>query len=663
MAEDDRDARLGLGGWERTLHLALLVLLPALLFSGTLRNDYHLDSVYRIRENPELERLWPISRYFLDPATGSSLPQLEQYRPMLPVSLSLNRALSEALGLDPLVGYHLGNIALHLVLCLVLYAFFRELLDHWSGLAPGRARARLALSGALLYAVHPVAAVPVNYLCARDLLMMTIFLAGSLWVYARWRRLGGGRWRWPLIVGLMLLSLLSKTNAVVAPLLVLLFELLPARQSPWRWRTWARTIPAAACSVGFFLFTRMALGFSDAGQLLIDRSSRLEYPLSQLEVHLFYYARNALWPFHMRPMPLIETASGFLDPGVLAGLAFLLATLLAAWWLRRRAPVAAFCIGAYWALFLPTSSIMPLRSLAADYRQAPSLVFLCLLLALIAFRALRGRQRVTAAAVAVLWFGVTAWTSNGHWRDEASLWRQSVRRGGVALAHMNYARAVAAEEPEEAEGHYLKALELRPDHILAHINLGLHYIHHGRAEEGLALVRKGVALDSHRAMSHRWLAAALFQLGRATEAVAAISRAVELEPRNPQYHYWTAYYSQSAGEVRASLVPLQRLHELAPSYQDSLFLEGFALQSTGDPVQAIDRYQRFLEEQPDHVQARFNLAYALMEQGRDREAITHFLGTLERRPGYREVHRHLAGCYARVGEEKKAAEHLSLYEN
>ena len=80
---------------ETWLAAALLVLLPALVFANTLRNGYHLDDFYRVVGNPELERFWPPHRHFLDPRTSATLPHLVQYRPLLPLSLSVDVALAD----------------------------------------------------------------------------------------------------------------------------------------------------------------------------------------------------------------------------------------------------------------------------------------------------------------------------------------------------------------------------------------------------------------------------------------------------------------------------------------------------------------------------------------------------------------------------------------
>ncbi len=48
-------------GW---VHVALLAALVSVVFANTLENELHLDSIYRVKENSEIERVRPILRHF-----------------------------------------------------------------------------------------------------------------------------------------------------------------------------------------------------------------------------------------------------------------------------------------------------------------------------------------------------------------------------------------------------------------------------------------------------------------------------------------------------------------------------------------------------------------------------------------------------------------------
>ena len=440
---------------DTAVRVLLLILLPGALFLNSLSGDYHLDDIYRIRDNPEIERVSPIFRHFTDPATSATLPHLAQYRPLLPLTLSISAWIGDRVGTDRLAAHHVGNLVVHLATVLALFALFSELLRR----APpsvAATRGRVAFLAAMLFAVHPVAGVPVNYLCARDLLLMNLFLVGALFVYARMRRVRGDSvLGWASVSVLLFLSLCSKTNAAVAFAIVLAFEASVGGASLRRLGPWIRTAGVAAVVGVFFAWTAW-IDFSDYDQLKINTRSPLEYPVTQLDVHTFYYLRNVLWPLELRPLPSIEAIQGFELMSalrVITGAFVVAGSLLLSLWLRKRRPVVAFAIVAYWVLFALTSSIIPLRSLATDYRQVPSLAFLFLALAAGPLAALPTRAANVVTLVLALWFGGVSWHMNEVWRTDTSLWGHAVAKGATGRAHMNYGRAVQDKDPGLAEEH------------------------------------------------------------------------------------------------------------------------------------------------------------------------------------------------------------------
>ena len=146
-----------------------------------------LDDLSGSGTTPRSGRVTPVL-HLLDPgrsraarSSESALNQIGQYRPLLPLTLSLNYALG---GLA-LPGYHVVNIGLHLLGCILVFLLVARLLalTRPRGI-PGENGARwAALLVALIYAAHPLSGYPVNYILARDLLLMQAFLLGSLLVY------------------------------------------------------------------------------------------------------------------------------------------------------------------------------------------------------------------------------------------------------------------------------------------------------------------------------------------------------------------------------------------------------------------------------------------------------------------------------------------------
>jgi hypothetical protein len=139
-------------------------------------------------------------------------------------------------GLNP-IAFKAFNLMLHLGIALVLWQLLRGLLARDARLAP---RAEwIAAAAAALWLLHPLHASTVLYAVQRMAQLSALFVLLSLWAYVGARQaLEDGRVRqgllmlWLAVPALMLLGLLSKENAAVAPALCLVVELAWFQRSP-----------------------------------------------------------------------------------------------------------------------------------------------------------------------------------------------------------------------------------------------------------------------------------------------------------------------------------------------------------------------------------------------------------------------------------------------
>ena len=663
---DDHDRSEDQGGIRVALRrnaVPVLVLLVAVAgtYSNTLRNGFHLDDFYRIRDNPEIRHVSPFLRHFSDPGTisgsrgvsESALNQIGQYRPLLPLTLSLNYAAG---GLE-LPGYHLVNIALHLIGCIFLFLLLVRLLalsKSPSIGSPDRSR-RAALLIALVYAVHPLSGYPVNYILARDLLLMQAFLLASLGVYARaGERISAARW----IASLLLLefALLSKVIAVVTPLLILAWEWTIARQSLGSRRPWLRAAPYAAVVAAHLGLARVLLDFGDLSRVAGGTGWSWTYALTQADIHLGEYLKNFAWPEAIRMAPYVVARTSLVDPHVLLGLAVIGGTLVLAVKLRRSAPVASFAILGYWTLMLPESSVIPISHLAVHYRAFPSSWLLYLAICLLLVHALRPRIAMALGTAVVVVLACASFSMNRIYRSETSLWAHSVRHGGEALAHMNYAMSLPDRTDPRVRAHLERAVAMNPNYVLAHINLGLLSIDMGETEAGLTRLRWVIQMAPDWPEAHYWLSVALDRQGRLDEAATAARTAVELDPENLEYEYRLALASSRAGDFEGALTASRRALEIDPSHADARFVEAYALQMTGATGQSTRAYERYLSERPDDIEARFDLAFAWISLGRCRDAEPHLRTILDEYPGDPAAEQYLRICNAEARGGDPAAD-------
>jgi Flp pilus assembly protein TadD len=621
-------------GRQHAMNACLIVVAAAVAFHNIFPNAFHLDDFYRIAGNPGIQQVHPIWRHFVDPSTMSTLPRIAAFRPLLPLTLSLNYWWG---GESP-AGYHAVNLGFHVVSSVLVYVLVLQL---------GKVRSA-ALIAALLFAVHPLSGIIVNYVSARDLAMTQAFLLASVVAYTRMRL--GGRdaiGGWAAAIACAGLALLCKTNAAILPVVTAAFELIYVC-SRW-WAVCLRAAPFAAVPVVFALWTRVVLGYSDLENTVgPEAGGPLGYALAQTRAHLVYFL-NFVWPVNMRQMPLLTPPAGWIDPTVALTAVIVAASLILAWRLRRTQPFVAFCIVAYWILMAPESSVVPLYHLRSDYRPYPSSAFLFAALAFVAVTRLPRAVWLTATVAAVVALTATSIRMNRTWRTEESLWTRSTALGGDAVAHLNLAMAIADRRDPRVKANLERSLALSPGYVLAHIDYGLLLINLGRIDEGLAEVREGVRLAPAWGQTHYWLSVAYETVFMTDSAAEEALEAYRLEPNNLQYAYDAGRRAQSAGRLADSLAPLRAVVARNERHGLARFLEGFALQQTGAVDEAIASYRRFLTFQPEYSQAHFNLGYALMTKGRCADAIPEFTRTLELRPDYHEVDAYLAKCRQTAG--------------
>jgi len=264
-------------------------------------------------------------------------------------------------------------------------------------------------------------------------------------------------------------------------------------------------------------------------------------------------------------------------------------------------------------------------------------------------------------SVLVIYFSVSSYYINTHWKTEESFWKQSVTYSATALAHQNYGLAIVGQNPELAEFHYKEAIRQYPFHIYANINLGLLHLRMGKIEEGLQRLRRMTALNPNWSLSHYWLSEGLKIAGSEEEALKELVLAADLDTRSLKYQYAVARALQRKGKLAEAIPYFERVIDLNPDYKRAEFLLGFAYQKTGQSQRAIDIYIRFLKRNPSHVQSHFNLAYELMNQKDCEPAVNHFKKVLTLRPTYREAHLQLSRCYRVLGDESLAEKHATIY--
>src|SRR5947207_11579129 len=180
---------ISVGQFDRLLRLLLVAAVLAVFWPVCRAGFGSWDYPINIVNNPHLGLGWENLKWML---TDTSY--VRRYLPLGWLSYTFDRVLFGGSA----ASYHIGNLLLHTVNTLLLYAILKEILRHlakttdFESAAPSVA----AAAGALWWAVNPLRAEPVAWASSRIYCVSAVFFFLALWAYLRQDNpsLGGKRW-------------------------------------------------------------------------------------------------------------------------------------------------------------------------------------------------------------------------------------------------------------------------------------------------------------------------------------------------------------------------------------------------------------------------------------------------------------------------------------
>ncbi|MFZ3337364.1 MAG: tetratricopeptide repeat protein, partial [Xanthobacteraceae bacterium] len=139
------------------------------------------------------------------------------------------------------------------------------------------------------------------------------------------------------------------------------------------------------------------------------------------------------------------------------------------------------------------------------------------------------------------------------------------RNDRVGDYHYNIALAWRAlNRMDEVAAHLQRAVELRPGHAMAHLNLGNVRREQGRLADAAACYERASALNPTSAPAHLNLANVLAEQGRWDAAVAAYRQALALEPNHAEAQHRLGTALMAQGKAAEAIAPFEATIALRP---------------------------------------------------------------------------------------------------
>lgn len=523
----------------RYLLIAALLLTVFAAFSPALFNGFvNMDDDILLTENPEVRSLSVdhLQTIFTSTSTGG-------YVPLTILSFALEYHF---FGLNPFI-YHLDNILLHLlVVGLVLWLAMRLGIGIWG-----------AFLAALVFGLHPTRVESVAWVAERKDVLFAVFYL--LAVHAHLSYLDEPKKRF-LIGSLMLgcLSMLAKPMALSLPLILLLLD--------WKKK---RVIDGAAIA------EKLAHGLYIVPLALVTyafhpaqaQGSWMEMALTLIWSSAFYLwtfcCPWTLLPLHVRPEPVslanpVYAASFltvlFVMAGVFVGRKNRWVLFAAGFYalsifcvLRVNADAVSVVADRY--LYLPGIGLSLLIGYAAErvWMSRPQwriflLTAVVVILGLLTIKTvfqIRIWKNSLSVCAQVIDHGVNHWMAfynrgmvaqkDGRYDVSEPDFSRALSISPQAMVYNN--RAIARTHLNrlpEALDDLNRAIELRPDYVLAYGNRGLVYSRLGRFDLAIDDFSRGIALQPDAAALRHYRFLACVELGRFEEALRDALKAREL---------------------------------------------------------------------------------------------------------------------------------------
>lgn len=553
--------------------LALVAAVATAVYANSLGGGLLYDDANAIRNNPFV-RNGDVAGILAEPSWwGSSRGPL--WRPLTTLTFALDHALW---GLAPL-GYHVGNVALHAaVSVLVLVVFATVTAAPWT-----------ALGAALLFAAHPVHTEAVANVVGRAELFAAAGFFVAWWCWLRADRPGAASGASRAWLGATLaayfLAMCGKENAVTLPLALAVADLVarrPDEPALARLRSHApRYVGLVGVAVLFVALRAGVLGGITPSPDLLDNPLATLPPGSRLLTAVAViglYALRLVFPLWLSAdysYDQIQAVTSPLDPGFLGGLVVLCGGPALAWWAWRRVPALALGLGILGATFVVVANLFFLIGTIMGERliYLPSAGF-CLALAAGVAHAARVDQRagrvptafVAAIGLVVALYGARTVARNAVWHDplvffstmvvDAPRSARSHRELGTVLGDVG--------RFADARRSFERSLAIKPEDATTLYNLGNVLSREGRYDDAVAVYERALAKSPDFVEALENLGNAESMRGNQPAALAAFQRALALTPDSPILRMNVANTHFRAGAIAEARAEYERALALAP---------------------------------------------------------------------------------------------------
>ncbi|MBF0291316.1 MAG: tetratricopeptide repeat protein [Nitrospinae bacterium] len=471
-------------------------------------------------------------------------------------------------GLDTF-GYHLFNIAVHMVNSLLVMAFGMALVTAWRGREAQWPWTWLPFFSAIVFAVHPLHTGAVTYTCQRSASMVALLYLSAMTLYlsaaiASKETNQPAKFRYAGALICATLAMFTKQTAATLPIALVMLDFFFIASSERRERIRRLAPFFIIMLIGpLMAVTGMDRELGDIADRVETMPSHTEYFLTQLNVIVTYLRLIAL-PVNQNLDYDYPIAHSISDSALSAGILLGLLALAVAFYRRER--MISFGILFFFLALSVESSVFPLEDVIFEHRAyLPSAGIIIafwagLFYTLEKLAPVWSRKKSVVVAMTLtltaLTSGYAAATINRNevWRDGEALWTDVVKKSqGKARPHNNLGAFYFHKgDLDKAEKYFRQSLAINPKYALSLYDMALLNLKRGDLDTALDYFDKAVTIDPLTPFPLFSMGEGYLKRGMTAEAVKCYRLAVKLKPGIPKGWQGLVHALDSAGDKQGA---------------------------------------------------------------------------------------------------------------
>ncbi|XP_031622096.1 protein O-mannosyl-transferase Tmtc3 [Contarinia nasturtii] len=707
--------------------------------------DFVFDDISAIKENRDLRPHTPWRNLFFNDFWGTPM-QKEQshksYRPLCVLTFRWNYLIH---GLEP-YGYHLVNILLHLVVSLL---YFRMCTIFFSDVT--------SFVAALLFAVHPIHIEAVTGVVGRAETLSSVFFLLAFIFYVKSTlekksKLTG--WKYLAISMISVATaMLCKEQGITVTAICAVYEIFVIQKISIRnivhclrcivsgksfilpSGTWTSDTKKRLCilfltTMGLLFARFKVMGsqlpvftrFDNPASVAPSPTRQLTYNyLTSVNFWLLLFPCDLCCDWTMGTVPLVETFFDTRNLTTLATYTLLIALLWVAFTTDNQQRSAAIFMGTAFMVipFIPASNLFfPVGFVIAErVLYMPSMGF-CILIAY-GFHVLHEQHHQNRK---LIWLfmciligshAIKTYHRNWDWKTEYTIFMSGLRvNQRNAKLFNNVGHALEGDgNYADALKYFLAAVQVQPDDVGAHINVGRTFNHlkqfqqaeeaflraksllpkakpgetyqariapnhlhvflnlanlisknHTRLEEADLLYRQAISMRSDYTQAYINRGDILIKLNRTKDAQEVYERALLYDSTNPDIYYNLGVVLLEQGKASQALAYLDKALEIDPEHGQALLNSAILLQEFGRPELrsiARERLLKLLVMDDKNERVHFNMGMLAMDDKNIEEAENWFRRAVHLKHDFRSALFNLALLLADDQRPLEAASFLN----